>query len=60
MRRVAVLVGLAAVGWWWLSRRRSADERVVIGYEDGSSFEPPEGSREWRELLRLAREAQPE
>jgi hypothetical protein len=57
MRRLLVLIGLAAAAWWFLSRRRPELLRVVVGFADGSAIEPPHGSLERERLVTTARDA---
>jgi hypothetical protein len=57
MRRLLVLAGLVAVAWWFLTRRRPAPLRVVVGYADGSAIELPDGSLERDRLVASARAA---
>jgi hypothetical protein len=51
-----VLVSLAAaVGAWYVLRRRQVDDhRVVVSWEDGSELELPPGSPERERLTRIA------
>jgi hypothetical protein len=57
MRRLLVLIGLAAAAWWFLTRRRPESLRVVVGFADGSAIEPPDGSLERERLVTTARDA---
>jgi hypothetical protein len=57
MRRLLVVAGLAAAAWWFLTRRRPAPVRVVVGYADGSAIELPDGSLEQERLVASARDA---
>jgi hypothetical protein len=58
MRRLLLLAGIAGLAWWWWSTREQAsDERVVIGYEDGSSVDVPADGPAWGRALGLARDA---
>jgi len=57
MRRLLVIAGLAVAAWWFLTRRRPAPLRVVVGYEDGSAVEVPDGSLEGERLVASARAA---
>ena len=55
MRRLFWLAAAAAVAWWFIGRRRGADDAgATIGYADGSAvtFEP--GSAELERLLQIA------
>jgi hypothetical protein len=58
MRRLAVLLTLAGLGWRLVRRRRErTGARVVVGYEDGLSREPSPGTPEYESLVRIAAEA---
>jgi hypothetical protein len=58
MRRILLLAGVALLVWK-LRRRRGATrtERVVVGYDDGSSLALEPGARERERLLEIARDA---
>ena len=57
MRRLLVVAGLAVAAWWFLTRRRPAPVRVVVGYADGSAIELPDGSLEQERLVASVRDA---
>jgi len=57
MRKALVLILVGAFAWWVVSRRGERAERVVVGYDDGSSLEVARGSAAWSGALALAREA---
>ena len=57
MRRLVVLVALAAAAWALLGRRRPRGPEATVGYEDGSAVTLAEGAPELDALVRAAREA---
>jgi hypothetical protein len=54
MRRLAVLLVLAAGAWILLSRRRAPGPVATIGYDDGSTLVLEPGSPELERLVRAA------
>jgi hypothetical protein len=54
MRRLAVLLVLAAAAWVLLSTRRAPGPVATIGYDDGSTLILEPGSPELERLVRAA------
>jgi hypothetical protein len=55
--RLVVLALGAFAAWRFLARRSRPDERVTIGWEDGSSVSLDPGAPERDRLVEVAREA---
>lgn len=54
LRLLLLALGVVA-GWRYLARRSVPDERVTVGWDDGSSVELEPGAAERDHLVEIAR-----